>query len=76
MLTDKERRLSNATKALRVYVGGPGDDGSEWCNFVDLFADLLHLALSMGVDGEDCYRVGRDHYLVEVKEEVECGSDS
>ena len=69
MLTDKQRRLDCASSAMRAYHANDGVDSSETCQFIDLFADLLHLARSMGVDGEDCYRIGRDHYLVEVKEE-------
>ena len=69
MLTDKQRRLDCAASALKAYHANDGVDSSETCQFIDLFADLLHLARSMGVDGEDCYRIGRGHYLVEVREE-------
>lgn len=71
MLTDKQRRLNCAASAMKAYCANDGVDSSENNQFIDLFADLLHLARSMGIDGEDCYRIGRDHYLVEVSEEVE-----
>lgn len=71
MLTDKQRRLDCATSALKAYHANDGVDSSDPCQFIDLFADLLHLARSMGVDGEDCYRIGLGHYLVEVREELE-----
>ena len=74
MLTDKQRRLACAESALRAYHANDGVDSSENCQFIDLFADLLHLAQSMGVDGEDCYRIGAGHYRVESKEEADaCG---
>lgn len=75
MLTDKQRRLDCAASAMKAYCDNDGVDASETCRFIDLFADLLHLARSMGVDGEDCYRIGLGHYLVEVSEEVECASE-
>jgi len=68
---DKKRRLACAKSALRAYLTNDGVDSSETNQFVDLFADLLHLARSMGVDGEDCYRIGQGHYLVEVMEETQ-----
>jgi hypothetical protein len=70
-LTDKRRRLNCATSAMKAYHANDCVDSSEDCQFIDLFADLLHLARSIGVDGEDCFRIGRDHYLVEVREEVD-----
>lgn len=69
-MSDQERRLHSAAKAMEAYLSSRKSDDSEWCQFVDLFADLLHLAQSMGVEGESCYRAGCDHYLAEVREEV------
>lgn len=66
-------RLDRAASAIKAYHANDGVDSSENCQFIDLFADLLHLARSMGLDGEDCYRIGRNHFLVEVSEECANG---
>ena len=65
----QQRRLDYARRIMDQYASFEGVDMDRHCNFIDLFADLLHLAHAEGEDGEDLFRVASGHWRAELLEQ-------